>query len=192
MSNKMRIFCIAVILASVSMPAQAVVDPDLPRQADLMVLGIVLDHPESAKNAFGLKLEPEDPDAIHLRMALCNQDKHEKLVLSFYERDIAIIISELQVERVHTPHADCIVPPQYIAHFMSGKGVHLGMSRNEVVRILGNGYVKHPHPDEQVISYRIDNKDSPVLQRHNVPAYYGQYHFKENRLVKFVMGFELP
>lgn len=192
MSNKYRVFSIAAILASVSMPSLAVVDPELPRQADLMVLGIVLDHTESAQNAFGIKLEPDDPDAVHLRMSLCDHDKHEKLILVFYERDTASVISELHVERVYTPHADCLVPPQHIERFTSGKGIHLGMSRNEVVRILGSNFVEHPQQDERVISYRIDDKDSPMLQRHNAPAYYGQYHFKDNRLVKFEMGFEFP
>ena len=192
MSNKARLFSIAALLASVSLPARAVVDPELPRQADLMVLGIVLDHTESAQNAFGIKLEPEDPDAVRPRMSLCNHDKHEKLVMDFYERDTASVISELHVERVQSPHVECIVPPQHIEHFDSGKGIHLGMSKKEVTDILGKGYNEHAHPDEQVVSYRIDTKDSPLLQRHNAPAYYGQYHFRENRLVRFEMGFEFP
>ena len=170
----------------------AVIDPDLPRQADPMVLGIVLDHTESAQYAFGIKLEPDDPDAIRPRMSLCDHDKHEKLTLDFYERDTANIISELHVEHVVTPHADCMVPPQHIEHFTSGKGIHLGMSRKEVTDILGKGFQEHPHTDEQIISYRIDDKDSTMLQRHSAPAYYGQYHFKNNRLVKFDVGFEFP
>lgn len=192
LSNTQRTFSIAALLASLSLPAQAVVDPNLPRQADLMVLGIVLDHTESSQNAFGIKLEPEDPDAMRPRMTLCNHDKREKLILDFYERDTAVVISELHVESVQTPHVDCVVPPQHIDQFTSGKGIHLGMSRQEVTDILGKHYREHPHPDEQVISYRIDEKDSPLLQRHNAPAYYGQYHFKNGRLIKYEMGFEFP
>lgn len=192
MSNKCSLFSIAAILASISMPSQAVIDPELPRQADPMVLGIVLDHTESSQNAFGIKLEPEDSDAMHPRMALCNHDKREMLIIEFYERDTASVISEMHVERVQTRHADCVVPPQHIEHFDSGKGIHLGMSKKEVTDILGKGYTEHSHPAEQVISYRIDDKDSPMLQRHNAPAYYGQYHFRENRLVRFEMGFEFP
>ncbi len=191
-SLKMSVLSIAAILASASWPAQAVVDTDFPRQADLMVLGIVLDHTESAQNAFGIKLEPEDPDAMRPRMSLCNHDKREKLILDFYERDTASVISELHVERVQTPHVECVVPPQHIERFTSGKGIHLGMSKKEVIDILGKGYKEHTHPDELIISYRIDDKDAAMLQRHNAPAYYGQYHFKENRLVKYEMGFEFP
>ncbi|OIQ82105.1 hypothetical protein GALL_361190 [mine drainage metagenome] len=192
MVRRLWMFGIASLLVSVCLPAQAVLDPDLPRQADPMVLGIVLDHTESDQNAFGIRLAPEDPDSTHPRMALCNHGKHEQLIIEFYERDTASVISELRVERVQTPHADCIVPPQHIERFMSGKGIHLGMSRKEVINILGKGYEEHAYPEEQIISYRIDDKDSPMLQRHNAPGYYGQYYFKANRLVRFEMGFDFP
>jgi hypothetical protein len=172
--------------------AQANVDADLPRQADIMVLGIVLDHPESTKNAFGITLKPEDPDAIHPSMALCNHDKTEKLVVEFYERDTDNVVSELLVERVKSKHEDCVIPPQHIDNFDSGKGIHLGMTKAEVTRILGNTYREHPNPEEQIISYRLDDKDSPLLQRHNAPAYYGQYHFRNGKLVRFEVGFEFP
>lgn len=185
-------FCATLAAGFHALPAAAVVDADLPRQADLMVLGIVLDHTESSQNAFGLKLAPEDPDAMRPRMALCNHDKREKLTLDFYERDTAVVISELHVEQVRTPHVECVVPPQHIENFDSGKGIHLGMSQQEVTAILGPDFNTHPHPDEDVISYRIDDKDIALLQRHNAPAYYGQYHFREGRLVKFGMGFEFP
>ena len=192
MPNTFRLCGVAAMLTCFTLTAMAVVDPELPRQADLMVLGIVLDHTESAQYAFGIKLEADDPDAVRPRMSLCDHDKHEKLILDFYERDTANIISELHVERILTPHADCLVPPQHIEHFISGKGIHLGMSRKEVIDILGKGYQEHPHADEQIISYRIDGKESPMLQRHSAPAYFGQYHFKDNRLIRFDMGFEFP
>lgn len=187
-----HILLLTALLAGASLPAAAVVDPDLPQAADLMVLGIVLDHTESSQNAFGIKLQPEDPDAMRPRMTLCNHDKKERLVLDFYERDTAVVISELHVEKVTTPHVDCVVPPQHIQHFDSGKGIHLGMRQQEVTNILGKDYKETTHPDERVISYRIDDGDTALLQRHNAPAYYGQYHFKDNRLVKYGMGFEFP
>ncbi len=183
---------LGLLLAWQTWPAAAVVDPELPRQADLMVLGIVLDHAESARNAFGLQLRPDDPDAMRPRMALCNHDRSEKLVVEFYERDTDIVISEIYVEPVQSRHADCTVPPQHIERFISGKGIRLGMSRKEITGILGKHYRESSHPDAQVISYRIDDKASALLQRHNAPAYYGQYFFRENRLVRFEMGFELP
>ena len=192
MSNTLHALALSTLLAAFHPAAHANVDPDLPKQADIMVLGIVLDHPESTKNAFGLTLAPEDADDTHPRMTLCTHDKHEKLVIEFYERDTDNVISELHIERVQTPHVDCVVPPQHIDHFDSGKGIHLGMSKKEVTDILGKNFTEHPDQDGHVISYRIDDKDSTLLQRHNAPAYYGQYHFREGRLVRFEMGFEFP
>ena len=185
-----RLLCLCLALQAGA--AAAEVDPELPRQADLMVLGIVLDHAESARNAFGIRLQPEDPDAMHPHMSLCDHDKHEKLVIEFYERDTDIVINEMRVERVQTRHVDCTVPPQHVEQFISGKGIRLGMSKKAVTDILGKGYRESVHPDEQIVSYRIDDKDAALLQRHNAPAYYGQYYFRENRLVRFEMGFEFP
>lgn len=167
--------------------------PDLPRQADLSVSGILLDDAASAKTPFGAPPDLDDPDSDHPKAFICNGDKTEKLVLVYYEGDTANIVSELRVERVDAKYVDCVHPAERIARFVSGKGIRLGMPRNEVTRILGKNFTEHPQLDETVISYRIDNKtESDFLQRHSSPAYYGQYHFRENRLVKFSFGFEFP
>ncbi len=187
-----HLFALCLPVLATASPAMAVVDSNLPRQVDLMVMGIVLDHTESSQNAFGIQLKPDDPDAIRPRMALCNHDKDERLLLDFYERDTATIISEMRVEEVRTKYVECLVPPQHIDHFDSGKGIHLGMSRKEVTDILGRGYHESTQRDEVVIFYRIDDRDSALLQRHNAPAYYGQYHFRDNRLVRYDIGFEFP
>jgi hypothetical protein len=192
MTTPYRTFGTLAILALLIPSARAEMDADLPRQADLMVLGIVLDHPDSAQKAFGVELKPDDPDAMHPSMSLCNHDKHEKLTLEFYERDTATIVSEMHVERIQSPHVDCVVPPQHIEHFVSGKGITLGMSRKEVTDLLGKHYTENAHPEALIISYRIDDKDIALLQRHNAPAYFGQYYFHDNRLIKYEMGFEFP
>lgn len=164
----------------------------LPRQADIAISGALLNHPPSAEKPWNITIQLDDPDSDHPKAYVCNQDKTERLALVFYEGDTANIISEFKVERVTTRYVDCVVPEQPFPGFVTAKGIRLGMQKRELVEILGQGYSEYQQPDETVISYRIDHKDSDFLLRQNAPAYYGQYHFQENRLVRFAFGFEFP
>lgn len=166
--------------------------PSPPRQAETAISGVFLNDPQSAKTPWGINVELDDPESDHPRAYVCNQDKSEKLTLIYYEGDTANIISEFRAETVQTRYADCALPSQPIAHFVTAKGVALGMAKSELIRILGNDYIEHRQPDETVLIYRIDNQESGFLQRHGVSSYYGQYHFQGNRLVKFAFGFEFP
>jgi len=181
----------AAVLPGLLWCATAGAEP--PREADLSVSGIQLNDVSSAKLPFGAQVQLDDPDSDRPKAYICNADRTEKLTLVYYEGDTAYIISELRVDPIETRYVDCVQPPQAIDHFVSGKGVQLGMPRSEVTRLFGNHYNEHPQLDEIVISYRIDDKNaSDFLQHHSAPAYFGQYHFKQDKLVSFSFGFEFP
>ena len=166
---------------------------ELPREVDLMVSGIRLNDGSSARLPFGAQMQLDDPDSDRPKAFICNADRTEKLTLVYYEGDTSYIISEFQVERVETRYVDCVQPPRQIDRFVSGKGIQLGMTRSDITHIFGNDYNEQPQLDEVVISYRIDNKnESGFLQNNSAPAYYGQYHFKQDKLVRFSFGFEFP
>jgi|APLak6261703504_1056268.scaffolds.fasta_scaffold01201_4 hypothetical protein len=166
---------------------------ELPREVDLTVSGVQLNDSSSARLPFGAQVQLDDPDSDRPKAFICNADRTEKLTLVYYEGDTSYIISEFQVERVETRYVDCMQPPMQIDRFVSGKGIQLGMTRNDVTHIFGKDYNEQPQLDEVVISYRIDNKnESGFLQNNSAPAYYGQYHFKEDKLVRFSFGFEFP
>lgn len=166
---------------------------DLPREADLSVSELQLNDVPSAKLPFGAQVQWDDPDSDRPKAFICNADRTEKLTLVYYEGDTAYIISEFRVDPVETRYVDCVQPPKTIDRFVSGKGVQLGMTRSEVTHLFGNDYNEHPQLGEVVISYRIDNKnESDFLQHHSAPAYFGQYHFKQDKLVRYSFGFEFP
>lgn len=180
------------VFALLALPCCTATAADLPQQADLSVSGVLLDDSASAKLPLGQAPRLDDPDSDRPKAYFCNQDNSERLTLVYYEGDTANIVSEMQVEHVDTPYVDCEKPPQPIAQFVSGKGIHLGMSMREAVERLGSNFTQHLQTNETVISYRIDRSASGFLQQHNAPAYYGQYHFLQGRLVKFGFGFEFP
>jgi hypothetical protein len=168
-------------------------DTDIPRETELTLSGIQLADAQSAKMPFGMKPVLDDPDSDRPKAYICNQDQSERLALVYYEGDTAYVISEFRVEQVTTRYIDCSQPETPIEHFVSGKGIALGMQREQLARILGKPHHTHPQLDETVLIYRIDGKSaSGFLQRYGAPAYFGQYHFREGRLVRFSFGFELP
>ena len=166
---------------------------DLPREAELTLSGIQLNDAQNAKAPFGMQPVLDDPDSDRPRAYVCNADKSERLALVYYEGDMAYVISEFRVEQVTTRYIDCDQQETAVEHFVSGKGLALGIQREQLVRLLGEPQHEHPQLDEVVLVYRIDDKNtSGFLQRHGAPAYFGQYHFRENQLVRFSFGFEFP
>ncbi len=80
--------------------------------------------------------------------------------------------------------------------FVSGKGIKIGMSKEDITGKLGNCYTaKDSTADTIELYYRIEApKDTKngLLARHNMPIYYASYRFGKNKLEKFEFGFEYP
>lgn len=166
---------------------------DVPREAELALSGIQLNDAQSAKTPFGMQPVLDDPDSDRPKAFICNADRSERLALVYYEGDTAYVISEFRVEQVATRYVDCTQPTTPIEQFVSGKGIALGMQREQLVRILGEPHQEHFQLDEIVLIYRIDDKNaSGFLQHYSAPAYFGQYHFRQDQLVRFSFGFEFP
>lgn len=87
------------------------------------------------------------------------------------------------------------IRPSNVASFDTEKGIHLGMSKSALIGILGKCFARRFDKQWEVISYKIespyDNK-SRLLERHNMPVYYGSYHFRKDKLEEFEFGFEYP
>ena len=183
----------AAALCGLAAACHGFADTDIPRETELTLSGIQLVDAQSAKMPFGMKPVLDDPDSDRPKAYICNKDNSERLALVYYEGDTAYVISEFRMEQVMTRYIDCSQPETPVEHFVSGKGIALGMQREQLVRILGEPQKIHPQLDETVLIYRIDGKNaSGFLQRYGAPAYFGQYHFREDRLIRFDFGFEFP
>jgi hypothetical protein len=71
-------------------------------------------------------------------------------------------------------------------YFFSQNGIKLGISKNELVKIKGSNYTRKYQNDFEIIKYKIENNQ--FLQRYNMPIYISEYHFKDDKLVKFIFG----
>ncbi len=85
-----------------------------------------------------------------------------------------------------------------VKQFTTGKGIHLGISKPQLVSILGKPTQKHSKNDIESFEYRIGVESyeklnqSKFLEYYNMPTYYGNYKFKGDRLIAFQFGFLYP
>lgn len=80
--------------------------------------------------------------------------------------------------------------------FETGNGIHLGMTKQQIVARMGNCLARTDSSKNYLeLHYRISlpkDTETGLLQRHNMPVYYAWYKLWDNRLVEFEFGFEYP
>lgn len=116
-------------------------------------------------------------------------DKKQKLTLIFHPGGSKNSFSELSVE--YTKESENLTPLKQNT-FISSKGIQLGLSLNQLVHKLGKPTKKVSHSNKTVLSYQLLDQGHPILKKHNMPAYYGEYTFKDKILIKFSFGFTSP
>lgn len=73
--------------------------------------------------------------------------------------------------------------------FKTESGVKLGMSMEDLIKIKGKDYKK----EENKIIYQItDLSKSQFLQNYQMPSYFLECTFKNNKMVKIKYGFDYP
>jgi hypothetical protein len=78
----------------------------------------------------------------------------------------------------------------------SGRGIRLGMAKEEIINRLGHCYTALDSTQEYIeLYYRIETpKDTRtnLLANHNLPVYYASYKIRNGGLEMFEFGFEYP
>lgn len=185
---------LAIVTLLCTFAAVVKAESDIPRQADISVSGIFLSDPESSRKVIGNSQMPKESGDDFPTIQICNSKKTEVITLVFHYGDIKDSYSEFRVRNISKPPATtCILPSKRIEHFVTGKGIHLGMSKKQLSKILGHSFTEHKNGKKTTMHYRIDDfENSRFLKKYNLPIYYGSYHFEKETLVKFEFGFEYP
>ena len=159
---------------------------------DLSVFGIKLNDEESAVKQVGSgPTIIEDSDDLP-RTRFVSKDGVQELIL--YAHYGAPVDEYAEVE-VKLAGAEAMTLKELPAEeFISGLGVKLGMSPAEVVKKLGN-CIKNRGKDgrSELIQYASEDADKDdTLKTYGYPAYYAEYEFRSDKLVRFRFGFEYP
>ena len=84
-----------------------------------------------------------------------------------------------------SPYDKKIVPnPTKYANFSTESGIKLGISKKDLIKIKGNNFVETNH----VLRYEIsDYEKSHFLEKYNMPIYFAEYTFDQDKLSKFIL-----
>ena len=79
--------------------------------------------------------------------------------------------------------------PTKYKNFSTESGIKLGISKKDLIKIKGNNFVETNH----ILRYEIsDYEKSHFLGKYNLPIYFAEYTFDQDKLSKIYFGFEYP
>lgn len=157
---------------------------------DTSVAGIKLGNVESTLKILGKKTKLEG-DSTHV---FYSNDKMQKLGLTVhagsYHSEVSIFTisptdnSKLNLRQVNTKE------------FETEKGIKLGMNKKEIIDKLGTCYyVKDSTSVNIELKYRLElpqDSKTNLLRSNNMPIYYANYRFNNDKLNYIEFGFEYP
>lgn len=157
---------------------------------DTSLCGIVLSNATSANKIIGTDNKADEREQYHF-YAL--QDA-EILTVTQHPGDGKNQMSIFSVS--YADKADYGYKQLHVATFQTGKGIQLGLTKEQVIEKLGGCYaVVDSSKDCIELYYRIESpKDSKtkILETNNMPVYYANYTFCKNKLRYYEFGFEYP
>lgn len=121
-----------------------------------------------------------------------NASKTEILDLVLHPGGQSSEFMEYRVRRFRPADAPAAAIPT-VGAFRTGRGLHLGLGVDDVIGLLGPPDQRTSSGRSEGLNYRCASaKRCPILQRTNMPLYYGRYSFTDGRLVAFEGGFQYP
>jgi len=123
------------------------------------------------------------------RIEVVNNTKTESLRLIFHYGGSKNSVDEFEIAGIDKSYK---IPKQAIvlatATFITGNNIRLGMSKEEVVKILGAGYKSNVKGKAEELLYTLNNK-SGFVRRYNQYEYYIRCLFRNGVLLKYSFGF---
>lgn len=176
----------------------------IPQCSDISVNDIYLLDAASAEKVIGkdIELEADDEPTCINCAHFFNRQETEVLSLILHGGDDKNRFSEIWILRAAAKPKSTIHHLSSIDHFITGKGIKLGMRRTEVVKALGRKNSSEKIMDNMaVLRYKFDNHDSShapdreevqFLECYSQIGYFAEYKFRSDILVEFIFGFENP
>lgn len=124
---------------------------------------------------------------------LTNKNKTQYLKLTFYPGSNKNEFSFFEVGKIQNYKDNKPDKVIKLDNFITGQGIKLGLSKRNLIDIMGNDYISKKINEYEILIYTLDNyNESNFLQRYNFPSYKAKYKFKNNSLVYYSFGFKYP
>ncbi len=166
----------------------------LPTNPDIAVYGVELGDPLSAALQLGSGYEIVEDESGLSQAVFTNAAETEVLKLYMHPGDKSGAFREAEVLATGDLDADVDATVLDTPQFRTGRGIKLGMTRKDVLERFGAcAATGSTEGGADVIRYEItDIATSDLLKAQNMPLYYAEYAFEEDKLVRFVFGFSYP
>lgn len=166
----------------------------LPTNPDIAIFGVELGDPLSAALQLGSGYELAEDESGLPQAVFTNTTETEVLKLYKHHGDKSGSFREAEVLATGDLEADVDATVLDTPQFRSGRGIKLGLSRQEVLDRFGAcAPTGSTEGGADVIRYEItDIAASDLLRAQNMPLYYAEYAFEQDKLVRFVFGFSYP
>jgi len=156
---------------------------------DTSLSGIQLRDPESATAV--LHVTKLDGDTTY---NFKSANKRQMLSVTVHPGDSYSAISIFKVAPAGSSIQSSTL--QTINNFKTEKKIQLGVTKNELLKKLGDCYTVSDSTSNSItINYRLEqpqDSKTKLLERQNMPIYYATYEFRKNKLMVFEFGFEYP
>ena len=169
------------------------------KTADVSITGIRLNDAKSSRVVLGREISSgTDPALIEDNTEMphataTNKTGTEVLTFFFHPGGEVMAFSEFKVSLVS--EAKLTGKPiklARIASFVSGKGIKLGLSKAQLIKILGPPQQSSSAGGATILDYRIQDPEAGQLLGYPAELYYGTYAFKAGKLAEFRFGFRYP
>ncbi len=112
--------------------------------------------------------------------------------LVFFPGDVKNNVMQFEVGKSETKLNKRYFPGGY-KHIQTESYIEIGDSIPWIISKKGGDYTLIPSKEFRILRYEIsDFKTNSFLKRYNMPVYFAEYTFKNDKLVKFIFGFEYP
>lgn len=183
-----------IVLLAIAQGSRFVHAACLPNLPDVAVFGVELGDPLSTVLQLGSGYELIETEDGLPYAVFTNTTETEVLKLYRHYGDTTGTFQEAEVLAIGDLDGDEEATVLDTPHFRTGRGIRLGMSSKEVDDRFGAcaRSVVGAGPRE-VTRYEItDIATSDLLKAHNMPLYYAEYTFEQDKLVRFAFGFSYP
>ena len=165
---------------------------EIPQSADISVNNIFLIDKPSQEKILGKNVKFVEQDDSHPTVIFTSSSGNEFLSIITFEGGSGEVY---EFEISYSTKTKTLAPKlKNIRNFHSGKNIQLGMSKTQLFSTLGKPQLHSSKGKLETYEYRIEDLESKnkFLTYYNMPIYFGNYTFKNNKLIKFRFGFEYP
>lgn len=187
------IFCILYSFSSMLFFAQK--QKSVPFTMEESVCNIFLQDDRTTTKVLGAGIWEKhfEADGMFPRIECINENGTQGLRLFFHYGGSKNVVDEFELFEIgkgYKKPSRAIILKE--CEFKSGNRIALGMSKQQIIDIIGKRFISVREKEDEVMKYYTADQNATVLKKYRGVAYFITCRLKNNRLVQYNFGLEYP